>query len=67
MNSTGSKNGSPPDDGDWPVLTEGMEPYERFRYVVGKLLEAAIEDAQPYNLDERIFEAGTSGTKPRTK
>ncbi len=56
MNSAGFENGSPPDDGDWPVLTEGMEPYEQFRYIVRKLLEATIEDAQAYTLDERIFE-----------
>lgn len=49
------------------MLTEGMEPYERFRYIVRKLLEVTIEDAQTYTLDERPSKAGTSRTKPRTK
>lgn len=44
------------EDGEWFVLTQGMEPYERFRYIAQHVLEAAIEEAEAYVADERIFE-----------
>lgn len=49
-------NGDTFGDADWFLLTEGMEPYERFRYIVRHVLEAAIDDAREYAVDERIFE-----------
>lgn len=44
------------DDDGWLRLTEDLEPYERFRYIVRHLLEAAIEDARAYATDVRLFE-----------
>lgn len=43
-------------DEEWFVLTQGMEPYERFSYIVRHVLETAIEDAEAYVDDARIFE-----------
>lgn len=45
-----------PDDQGWIVLTEGMDPYERFRYIATKVLEKALREAEPYAVDERLFE-----------
>lgn len=58
---TGTTDGEAPEDGatppdqEWLVLTEGMEPYERFRYITRYVLETAIEDATAYAEDHRIF------------
>lgn len=51
-----SQNGNQAfDDEEWLILTEDMEPYERFRYIVRHVLQAAIDDASDYAADERIF------------
>lgn len=60
-----SEDGSPrqaseqtdrPPDHEWFVLTEGLDPYERFRYIVRHVLETAVEDARDYVGDRRIFD-----------
>lgn len=52
---TSEEDEASPNDEGWIVLTEGMEPYERFRYIVTKILESALDEARPYALDERLF------------
>ena len=44
-------------DGEWLAFTEGLEPYERFRYIARYVLRAALDDATRYAADARIFEA----------
>lgn len=53
------RNGDAPggrEDQEWLVLTEGMSPAERFRYIARHVLESAIEEAGAYATDERIFD-----------
>lgn len=42
-------------DAEWFALTDGMDAYERFRYIARYVLAAAVEDAQAYVTDDRIF------------
>lgn len=42
-------------DGEWFALTEGLGPYERFRFIARHVLAAALEEAGPYIGDRRIF------------
>lgn len=51
----GGASRDPADDG-WLVLTEGMDPEERFRYIARHVLDSAIEEAAAYATDERIFD-----------
>lgn len=53
----------PPDEA-WVRLTEGMAPYERFRYIARHVLEAALDDARGYADDERLF--AVDGEDPET-
>lgn len=43
------------DDEGWILLTEGMEPYQRFRYITLEILESALEESATYPVDERLF------------
>lgn len=52
-------NGDAPggrEDQEWLVLTEGMSPYERFRYIARHILGSAVEEAGRYATDGRIFD-----------
>lgn len=40
-------------DEDWLVLTQDMEPYDPFRFIVRHVLDAALQDARGYATDER--------------
>lgn len=42
-------------DAEWLKLTEGMDAYERFRFIARHVLAAAVEEVQAYVKDERIF------------
>lgn len=53
-------NGEAPDH-EWFVLTEGMEPYEKFRFIARHVLETALDEARDYVDDERIFEDLSDG------
>lgn len=44
-------------DADWLRLTEGMDDYERFRFIARHVLLSAIDEARGYATDERIFPA----------
>lgn len=48
-------NGEAPDH-EWFVLTDGMEPYEKFRFIARHVLETALDEARDYVDDDRIFE-----------
>lgn len=55
--SAGASDPLPDDapDAEWFKLTEGMDAYQRFRFIARHVLSAAIEEAQAYAKDERIF------------
>lgn len=42
-------------DAEWLKLTEGMDAYQRFRLIARHVLSAAVDEAQAYVKDERIF------------
>lgn len=44
------------EDQEWLKLTEGLEPYERFRYIAKHVLQAAVQEASAYAVDPRIFQ-----------
>lgn len=55
---TGSNGDAPGgrEDQEWLVLTEGMSPYERFRYIARHILASAVDEAGRYATDDRIFD-----------
>lgn len=46
---------APAHDQEWFVLTEGLTPYERFRFIATHVLNTALKDASRYAVDQRIF------------